>query len=72
MANMKNFIAQRMLKSEMNQIRGGGEWYCRSFDSKGNVTGEFNVKFEDGHEDAARDTVARTIGAGQEAVCWDI
>lgn len=72
MKNMQKFAAQQLSKSQMNQVTGGGEWFCRSFNSKGDITGEFNVKFADGDEELAKDSVARTIGAGQEAVCWKI
>lgn len=70
MKTMQDFAALQLSKKQMNEVKGGGLWFCRSFNSKGEVTGEFNISFKDGQEDIAKEAVAQAIGPGQVADCW--
>ena len=69
MKTLINFAAQQLSKKRMNDVKGGGLWFCRSCNSKGEVTGEIDVGFKDGREDLAKEAVAQAIGPGQVADC---
>ena len=69
MKTLINFAAQQLSKKRMNDVKGGGLWFCRSFNSKGEVTGELDVGFKDGREDFVKEAVAQAIGPGQVADC---